>query len=249
MEDPEIDNTQLEQIIPEAIKGNAEAFHALINSAWMLRLLNEIADCIFRRFKPNVKPDQVAKWTSLGEPPVQRDDIFEAVLVAILLKIKQVKNADGKPWTSCLRSWSYSVATNFVRNELRRHRNAAKHEPKVISLTERVSHFKAPDEQLFEKELHEVIWLVFKSLTTIQERIIIALWASGMPLQEIHDLTGVPVSTINERQRQMQKTIFKRIGADEILLESKEYRNGLKEIIANTLAEMSGGSYLYAVAA
>lgn len=248
MGDPEIDNIELEQTIFQTVNGSTQAFHKLINSAWMLNLLKEVADCTFRRFKPNVKPDQMADWACVSKPPVQRDDIFEAVLIATLLKIKQVKNPDGKTWSSCLRSWCYSVATNFARNELRRYRNASKHESKIISLSERVSHFKAPDEQLFEKEFHEVIWLVFKSLT-IQERILIALWASGKRLQQIHELTGVPVSTIHERQRHMQKTIFKRIGADEILLEAKEYRNGLREIIALTLAEMSGGNYLRGVAA
>jgi RNA polymerase sigma factor (sigma-70 family) len=233
MEDREIAYVELEKIIPEAINGRTRALDSLVANRWTLDLLDEIADWSSWQFKFKV----------------ERNEVYDAVLIAILLKTGTISNPDGNQWRSCFRSWCYAIATHHCLNELRRQKNASKHEQKVIFLTEQISYVKPPDQQLFEKELHEQIWMLFKSLTR-HEQLIIALWVNDITLCKMCEITGVPVPTLNERLHRILKKFVNAIGgADEILLEQKDHKDELRQVIAHTLAEMWGLNYLHAIAA
>jgi DNA-directed RNA polymerase specialized sigma24 family protein len=263
MDDPAI-QLGLDTLMPEVIKGDQEALDALMRSEWMLKLLSRIAD--WAEGKKKVEADE--RGTS----------IQEIVAARIREKLHTVKNPNNAPWDKTLTRWSYRVAARRcedVRKKRTRlveeHRRAVEHESTQrkehgVRIYEPSSPTPSPEEELERKEqaplreklgstIHRTT-LKARDAATREEKLILTHWLEHKTLQQIHELTGIPLATVHRKLKRIQKTIIAEVekgiteeigearaeacGVAEVLEGVVKNRDELRELIANSMEHASG---------
>jgi len=220
MEDPEINGVELEELIFRAAYGDRQALIALLYCAWMMRLLERLANRARQRY--HVDGEEV------------RDHIFDRIHThAEALdegpRRPWLNNPHRSSWRACLAKWSAAVARNRSLSILGhyevegRHAAVLEHEHTTrieqgVRIVEPAAHASSPEESLERKEqnglvekIHEKACQVFDS-STKESRRIATLWASGMRLEQIADELGSSIETVRRRLKKFQQAFIEEVG-------------------------------------
>jgi DNA-directed RNA polymerase specialized sigma24 family protein len=266
MEDPAI-HIELEALMSEVVKGNQQALDAVMWSEWMLRLLSRIADWAERRKK--VEADE------------HGTGIQEIVAARIREKLHTVKNPNNAPWHKVLTKWSYRVAsrrcedvrkksTRLVEGHRREvERECMQRKELGVKIFELTSSAPSPEEDLerneqaplrerLESKIHRTT-LEAHDAATPEERLILNLWLEGKTLQQIRDLTGIPVATTQRKLKKIQKAIVAEVekgvaeeigeaeveasGVVDVLQKVVKDRDVLRELLASSSEDVHGRAH------
>src|SRR5436853_7471740 len=102
--DTDIDEKDLEEIIPAAIAGDEQALNTLKFCMWLTRVLDRISARAQRSFQ------------------VDSAELRDFTLDTLVLKIKTIKNPNNRTWRVCLAGWCKRVCTRRALNILRKRR-------------------------------------------------------------------------------------------------------------------------------
>jgi RNA polymerase sigma factor (sigma-70 family) len=244
-DDSDIYGVAPEKLIPEARDGDVEALRQLQVSDWLNQLLHTVSGRVSRRYS------------------VDADQLWNYLFKRIELKIHTIRNPTNLPWPERLTRWAYSVCKNRAKNLIRqrkgaeeRYRAGVEHD-NTIKLTDGKraarlhSREMSPYDRLARSEqdaLMPAMRLAMRAAylkLTPEDKSILSRWARKMTLQEISDETGTPLATVNYRIKRFMKPVvnelLKEAHEEErvawFLANMKEYREGLRELLANSLTE------------
>jgi DNA-directed RNA polymerase specialized sigma24 family protein len=242
--DPAIDGVEPERVIPEAIDGNKEALRQLLVSVWLWELLDLVTGRVSRRFK------------------VDADELWHLLFESIRNKVQTITNPENIPWADLLKRWCFKVGKNHARNLIRhrgveeRHCDSVSH-ANTVRLTEGKrtaplhSSTISPEEAVLRKEqdtyepaVRRATVKIYYSLT-LRDAWLVFFWKHEMTLQEISDLTGVPLATVGNRVKFYQKAVVKEVmkaarqeeRVVELLAAVNKHSEGIRELLASSLAE------------
>jgi len=243
-----IRNIELNQRIAEARRGDKDALAWVRSSEWFTDLKKKTS--VRLAFKFNLIADEIA----------------DAISDAVCDHIETIKN----PNRTSLAAWCRRTAKNFCLNEDQRRRLAdnyfeqvvhagtigkrktasgssllpltASNSPEAIRLEEEAS-------MLTEKlraALYDEVQQEVKNLPPQDAKILLS-WGSGKTLQKLKEETGIPVSTLGNHLKKIQKEIMtniatKRIVIKKIVKEDPKQWRGVAELIRNSLKQMSSAA-------
>lgn len=250
MQDDVIDDVVVETIILQAVNGDEEARTALIESAWLGKVLNAVSIWSAARFKS-------AKLK--GDP----DEIRQIVWLKVFLYIHTLKNPKKKTWCSCLRTWCYAVARNYCLNEIR-HSDIVLDHDKTVSQendngtiktasgrkrpipnsversAEEISNENAENTlwQCREDEVRRRIWDVLNSFPSEKRTIGLFSLRERKSVREIVALTNTPVSTTYDILSKIQKALVAELGIEQDVADDPKLAVALDSLIEKCLRAM-----------
>jgi len=254
LEDPAINDAALEEIIPKAIKGDQETLNLLMAHPWMQQLFEILTRWALKNFNPESYP--------------KAGSVQGIIYEKLLRDGPNIKNESNRSWRGLLKSWCFSVIGHYYLNQIRDLKVVLKHEeqagespteePCSTALTPE-EELLAEEEELLAKEekrlwkergaeVRRRLWLVINSFPPKDARVI-RLWVKGKNLRQIEEETGIPLSTVDRREKKIQKALvqeirafMKEIETENNLEEDKAaLEAGLMEMVAHILREMGDG--------
>jgi hypothetical protein len=193
---------------------------------------------------------------------VDSDELWHFLFERIRNKVQTITNPENIPWADLLTRWCFKVGKNRAQNLIRhrgveeRHCDSVSH-ANTVRLTEGKrtdplhSTTMSPEEAVLRKEqdtylpaVRRATLKIYYSLT-LKDAWLVFFWKHKMTLQEISDLTGVPRATVGNRVKVFQKAVVKEVmkaaGEEERVVELlsavNEHPEGIRELLANSLAE------------
>lgn len=227
-----------ETAIAETISKFNEALNALRLHPWIENTTKEISKSLAWQFAlEELRPEDIALF------------ITDKLLPVIHL----VNNPNHRPLCECIHAWIYQATHNYCLNVQRhlkvvkRHEELIKHEltrGKINSVPILRSAVPTPEDQLLETEAERERASRTSDIRARVRRVVVSyspqyvtivyLWSTGFKLKEIAARTTIPLATVSRRLKKVQKAITKEIEF-ESALENKEFKEGLRQLIANSL--------------
>jgi DNA-directed RNA polymerase specialized sigma24 family protein len=235
---------ELNQLIPKAINGDKDALAQLRSSKWLTRLLRKISLRMGDEFK------------------VIPREIEDALSDAVCDKIETIK----KPNKASMTAWCWTTARNFCLNKIRRGELDKEHreetiQARTIAGTRKtasnisqplpITASNSPEKILLEKEaavllekLRTDLYLKVKqeleNLSPEDAKLLIS-W-SGKTLEQLKEETGIPISTLSNQLKGLQKEILKKIGIWRFVKKDPQLWKGVAELIRNSLKAMNSAA-------
>jgi len=245
-DDPDINETVLENIIPAAIAGDQKALNALQFCVWLTAVLNNISKKAERKFH------------------IDAADLRDLTFDTLRRKIHTITNPNHRSWRVCLAGWCKRVCIRHALNIWRQRDKfevpvndnegtnptelpAGYREPKRRRrIVERYSSTTLTTEKEAESnELHKIVRAVI--FTFSREDVgIVYLWAYGLKLREISTRTEIPLQTVNERLTKVEQAIVNEVAGtqnletvqirlSDLLKHHPERRDGLRDLVFSSL--------------
>jgi len=255
-EDPAIEVAP-EELIPEAVNGNQKALRLLLVSAWLIGLLDDVSSWASRRF--HVDAEDV--W----------DFVFERVRRKIRT-IKNPRNIPWPDYlTAWCYKVARRRGLNLLRHQgvKERHWDRVTHAntqsirggkriaPLCSNAVSQEEEVEQHERDILEPKIHKAVRKIIDALKP-EDATIISLWSKRQTLKKISEATGIPLATVDKRLKKIWQTLFEEISklvgenigeeqAEEFeiteLPSKKEYRDGVRELILNSLLEAARGGH------
>jgi RNA polymerase sigma-70 factor, ECF subfamily len=142
------------------------------------------------------------------QDPALAEDLFQQTWLRVAEKISLYEGR--RPFDS----WLFSVARNLAIDQLRRRRGISLDDPgddgeaPVNRLPARGGD---PLEQVLEYERAAILAEAMQFLPVIHREVLTLRFEEGMPLEQIAEVTSVPLSTVKSRLRRALENLRKRV--------------------------------------
>ena len=135
------------------------------------------------------------------------DDITQETFIKAFQKFNTFDSA--RP----LQPWLYKIALNTTRNVLRKQ--------KWLKFTDEIpeiSCFKAVENSVLKSEERKELWQHINNLSIKSKEVLVLHFYSGLKLQEISDILGIPLGTCKSRLNSALNSLRKQIPKNEFSL-------------------------------
>lgn len=238
----------VDPIITDAINRKEDSVLRLLGHPWMMSMLDETSDRLAREFK------------------FDQNEVRDAISEKVRKKIHTIENRNQQDLRKVLAAWCQTAGRRWCINKAKRNEVHERYCERVISENTRGKRRSvdgnakplqfpttgSPEDILVDKEnaafLKGLPLEVIKIIATLppDDRRIFALWSSGKTIVEIHEATGIKLSTVGKHLAKSQTLIIKRIGLQRIIdlndLNDEDRRAELRKrastFIRNSLKEI-----------
>lgn len=172
----------------------------------MRNISQEEAESIYREHSAHVYRTALF----LSKSPTLADDITQDTFLRVFQKYHSYD--PGKP----IRPWIYKIALNITRNTLRKQ--------KWLHLIREVPDNQAwnsVEDKILKNEAAEELWTEINKLTLKSREIIVLHYYSGMKLQEISAILGIPLGTCKSRLNTALSSLEKQLEENKITISKK----------------------------
>lgn len=172
----------------------------------MKDISQEKAEAIFREHSAHVY--RVALF--LSKSPTLADDITQDTFLRVFQKYNSYD--PGKP----VSPWIYKIALNITRNTLRKRKWLH-----LIKETPDNEGWYSVEDKILKNEAAEELWTVINKLTLKSREIIVLHYYSGLKLQEISTILGIPLGTCKSRLNTALTSLEKQLKGYNIMISEK----------------------------
>lgn len=168
----------------------------------MQKITQEQAEVIFREYSPGIY--RMALF--LCQSPTLADDITQDTFVQVFRKFHTYD--PEKP----LKPWLYKIAVNITHNSLRKQ--------KGLLLYKEVPDkdgFNYVEEEFLAHQVSAELWQEIQKLSLKSRELIVLHYYSGLKMNEIAEVSGIPLGTCKSRLNAALRKLEKQIQPDSIL--------------------------------
>ena len=243
--DNDLSDIKLVDIITDAINRKEGSVLLLLSHPLMMSMLDEASDRLARKFK------------------LDRNEVRDAISEKVREKIDSIENRNQQDLSKVLAAWCRKAGLRWCINKTKHNQVQVRYCERVIRENTRGKRRSvdgnakplqfptagSPEDILLDKEqlafLKGLPSELVKIVATLPPEDIhmIVLWSSGKTLVEIHEATGIALSTVGKHLKKSQNLIIKRIGLQRIIDLNSEKRKAellkrASRFIRNSLKEI-----------
>jgi RNA polymerase sigma-70 factor, ECF subfamily len=131
----------------------------------------------------------------------QSEDISQETMLKILRSLDQFRRS------SSFRAWSYTILTNAIRDELRRHQRRSFSGDSEAVLMSAIDTRSVEGPSVVQQECHQSIDQAMSRLSESQRSAVVLLVLEGLSAREVADIEGCSIDAVYQRVSEAKRKL------------------------------------------